>query len=37
MAKYKGQNISITLKREKEVKEIPVKVSTSGNIGVIMA
>jgi len=35
MAKYKGQNISITLKREKEVKEIPVKVSTSGNIGVI--
>ena len=35
MAKYKGQNISITLKREKEVKEIPVKISTSGNIGVI--
>ena len=35
IAKYKGQNISITLKREKEVKEIPVKVSTSGNIGVI--
>ena len=34
MAKYKGQNISITLKREKEVKEIPVKVSNFGNIGV---
>jgi len=34
MAKYKGQNISITLKREKEVKQIPVKVSTFGNIGV---
>jgi len=35
MAKYKGQNISITLKREKEVKQIPVKVSTFGNIGVV--
>ena len=35
MAKYKGQNISITLKREKEVKQIPVKVSNFGNIGVV--
>ena len=34
IAKYKGQNISITLKREKEVKQIPVKVSNFGNIGV---
>ncbi|ARV16032.1 RIP metalloprotease RseP [Polaribacter sp. SA4-12] len=35
IAKYKGQNISITLKREKEIKEVPVKVSNYGNIGVV--
>jgi regulator of sigma E protease len=35
IAKYKGQNISITLKRKKEVKQIPVKVSNFGNIGVV--
>ena len=35
IAKYKGQNISITLKRKKEVKQVPVKVSNFGNIGVV--
>ena len=35
IAKYKGQNISITLKREKEVKQVPVKVSNFGDIGVV--
>jgi regulator of sigma E protease len=35
IAKYKGQNISITLKREKEIKEVAVKVSNYGNIGVV--
>jgi len=35
LAKYKGQNISLTLKRAKETKEIPVTVSNYGNIGVV--
>ena len=31
----KGQDISLTLKRGEETKEIPVKVSNYGNIGVV--
>ena len=35
LAKYKGQNISIIVKRKEELKEIPVTVSNYGNIGVV--
>ena len=35
LAKYKGKDISITVKRGTSSKEIPVKVSNYGNIGVV--
>ncbi|GAB7255565.1 RIP metalloprotease RseP [Polaribacter sp. OB-PA-B3] len=35
LAKYKGQDISLTVKRNNETKEIPVKVSNYGNLGVV--
>ncbi|AQS94692.1 MULTISPECIES: RIP metalloprotease RseP [unclassified Polaribacter] len=35
LAKYKGQEISLTVKRNNETKEIPVKVSNYGNLGVV--
>ncbi|TVZ56554.1 site-2 protease [Lutibacter sp. Hel_I_33_5] len=34
LAKYKGQDISLTIKRGNEIKEVSVKVSDYGNIGV---
>ena len=37
LAKYKGQDISITVKRGTASKEIPVKVSNYGNIGVVFS
>ncbi|MCH3883595.1 RIP metalloprotease RseP [Tenacibaculum aquimarinum] len=33
--KLKGQDISLTVKRGEETKEVPVKVSNYGNIGVV--
>jgi len=35
LAIYKGQDISITVKRGSTSKEVPVKVSNYGNIGVV--
>jgi regulator of sigma E protease len=34
-SKYKGQDITITIKRGTESKEIPIKVTSEGKIGVI--
>ena len=35
LAKYKGDSISVTIKRGSETKEISVNVSKNGNIGVV--
>ena len=37
LAEFKGQDISITVKRGATSKEIPVKVSNYGNIGVVFS
>ncbi len=35
LAQYKGQDITATVKRGSEIKEIPLKVSKSGNLGIV--
>ena len=35
LSKYKGEEISLTVKRGEEIKEIPVKVTERGTLGVV--
>jgi regulator of sigma E protease len=35
LLQYKGQDVSLTIKREDEIKEIPAKVSETGTLGVV--